>query len=71
MSNAKVAAMIAEANQHMIEAIDKTLAPIVQELAQARAELEQLQQAIAPMAAELEALRADARSRWERGTPLK
>lgn len=50
-------AFIADANRQLIEDIDKILSPIIKDLAQTRADLEQLQSAIAPMATELERLR--------------
>jgi chromosome segregation ATPase len=58
MSNAKIAALIAEANQTLIADIDRVLSPIIKELAEMRVELEVLQSAIAPMATELERLRS-------------
>jgi hypothetical protein len=70
MSNAKIALLIAEANQSLIADIDRVLSPIIQELATMRVELLSLQSAIAPMAAKLEQLRADLeRSARERDLP--
>lgn len=62
MSNAKIAALIAEANQQLIEDVGRILLPITQELKQLHAELDQLQSAIAPMATDIERLRAEIRA---------
>ena len=59
MSNAKVVALIAEANQQLIRDVENVFGAIKQELAALHAELDRLQSAIAPMAADIERLRAE------------
>ena len=59
MSNAKVVALIAEANQQLIRDVENVFGAIKQELAALHAELDRLQSSIAPMAADIERLRAE------------
>lgn len=59
MSNAKIASLIAEANRRLVADIEAIMASLKQDQAQLRAEIEQLQSAIAPMATEIERLRAE------------
>jgi hypothetical protein len=72
MSNAKVIALINEANAQLIRDFDRLMAPLTAELARLTVDLGALQQAIAPMAADLDRLRAiiDGLD-WERGIPEK
>jgi len=69
MSNAKIASMIAEANERLVAEVSKTLAPVVTDLAQLVRVIDQVQSAIAPMAAEIERLRADV-DRLQQGAGL-
>lgn len=57
MSNAKIVSMIADANNRLIEDVSRLLTPLSEEIAELRCELDDLKNAITPMALELDRLR--------------
>ena len=70
MSNAKTAQLIAEASLDLIDEVKGLFNLVNKELLQLRADVEQLQQAIAPMATDIERVRAELdRFTRERGNP--